>query len=106
MIRAGDLDRRVSIQRATMDEDPTYGERVATWSTVATVAAAVRQASGREFLAADVIASERKTVFIIRWRADVLTTDRVVYLGEPFDIAEVREIGRREGLEIHGVRVA
>lgn len=106
MIRAGDLDRRISIQRATLAEDPTFGEMVATWSTVATVSAAVRQVSGREFLSAEVTAAERRAVFVIRYRADVLTTDRVVYLGHPFDIREVREIGRREGLEIHAEAVA
>lgn len=101
MIRAGDLDRRISLQRSTDETDPVYGEARPVWSTFATVAASVRQVSGREFLAATEQAGERRAVFVIRWRGDVTTTDRVAYLGEPYDIDDVREIGRREGLEIH-----
>lgn len=101
MIRAGDLDRRISVQRATFTIDPEYGEEVPTWETIATVSAAVKQISGREFLAGNAEVNEQRAVFFIRWMPGVTVLDRVVYLGAPFDIDDVREVGRHEGLELH-----
>lgn len=104
-MRPGGLDRRVTLQRATWETDP-YGERIATWHDLATVFAQVRQQSGREFFAAAQIHAEKLVVFLIRWFPDVTVLDRVSYGGTAHDIAEVREIGRRDGMELHTVAAA
>lgn len=107
-MRAGDIDRRIMIQRVTIETSPS-GETIETWNTIATVWAKVEQQSGREFFATAQEVSERKAVFRIRWMPDLTVLDRVVYPpaeGEPptasvYDVAEVRELGRREGIELH-----
>jgi SPP1 family predicted phage head-tail adaptor len=105
MIRAGDLDRRITLRHRAQTTLEPYGEVVDSFQDFATISAAVRQISGREFLSAGAVVAERRAVFTIRYRADVLVTDRVVFAGAPFDIREIREIGRREGLEIHAEAV-
>ena len=102
MIRAGDLDRRIELQRATTTRDPIYNEPIPSWSTIATVWAAVRQTAGREFLAGSSEVGEQRAVFVVRWLAGITARDRVVYAGRIYDLDDVREIGRREGLELHG----
>lgn len=100
MTLASKLDRRIVIERRTAATDD-YGGPHETFAPLATVWAAVKEADGREFLASgSQIVAERKTVFLIRWRA-LETTDRVIYAGRIFDIQSTREIGRRAALEIH-----
>jgi SPP1 family predicted phage head-tail adaptor len=101
------------IQRATIEVSPS-GSPIETWNTIATVWAKVEQQSGREFFATAQEVSERKTVFRMRYMPDLTVLDRVIYpevdLGSPpedppaanvYDISEVRELGRREGIELH-----
>lgn len=107
MIRAGELDRRISVEHRTLVRDPDTNETIATWVQIASVRAAVRQASGREFLAGSAVIGERRAVFVIRWRGDITATDtRVIYGDGTYDLDDVREIGRREGLELHGKAVS
>lgn len=112
-MRAGDLDRRVTVQELIETQDE-FGQPIQSWETVATVWAQVQQQSGREFFAAQQTVSERRTVFRLRWLEGITVTHRVVYPavadGSPppepdgnaiYNINEVRELGRREGLELH-----
>ena len=39
-------------------------------------------------------------MFRLRWRTGIKVTDRVVYDRRHHDIHEVRELGRRDGLEL------
>ncbi len=101
-MRAGGLDRRVTIQRFTETQDP-YGEPILTWSDLATVFAEVRQQGGREYLAAATLIDETRVVFYIRWYPGLTPLDRVIYGGRLHNIKEVREIGRRDGVELHTI---
>lgn len=103
MIPAGPLDRRLQLQRAVEERDPQSGEVVRTFLTHQTVwgsyeALAVREA----FEASNQDAAFVDVRFQIRYRNDVLPggDHRVIYDGRAYDIVGVREIGRREGLEI------
>ena len=40
------------------------------------------------------------TLFTIRYRDDIDATMTIAYEGEEYDIQSIKEIGRREGLEI------
>ena len=101
-MRAGGLYRRVTLRRKTVTYDE-YGGEIVTWNDLATVFAEVRQQSGREFIAAAQVQAERLVVFFIRWFPGLTVLDRVSYAGTLHDIAEVREIGRRDGVELHTV---
>ena len=105
MLAAGRFNRRIDLQRATTAQDET-GQPVETWSTLASVWASWRRASARETLAAAEVAAAVTDVFETRWYsgvADLNPKDRLVYAGRTYDIVEVAEIGRREGLRIAGV---
>jgi hypothetical protein len=41
----------------------------------------------------------------VRWLEGVSVLDRIVYEDRPHNITEVRELGRREGLEIYTTAV-
>jgi len=102
---AGGLDRLVTLQRATWETDP-YGQEIATWHDLATVFAEVRQSGGKEFFAAAQIQASKRVVFFIRWYPGLTVLDRVSYDGTLHNIAEVREISRRDGVELHTVAAA
>lgn len=99
-MRAGDLDRRITIERVTIETSPS-GEPIETWNALATVWAKVDQQGGREFFATVQEVSERKVVFRIRWIEGLTVLDRVVLDGAVHDIEEVRRLGRKEGVELH-----
>lgn len=98
-MKAGRLDRHLMIQRRTIAYDE-YNSPIEVWSVLATAPAQVIQQSGREFLAADQIQAQRRVVFRMRWREDVTVLDRVSYDGLIHNIQDVKELGRREGLEL------
>ena len=101
-MRAGDLDRRITILRYELAGDDGYGNPFETYVPTEEVWAEVKQESGREFFAQATIQSERKVVFRLRWiDPEIRVYDRVLYAGREHDIHEVRELGRKEGLELH-----
>lgn len=105
MIEAGELDRGVTIRRATAIIDPGSGQQIETWVDLATVWASWRRASAREQLAAAEIQAAVTDVFIVRWSATTATItpeDRLVYQGREYNLAEATEIGRREGMLLRG----
>ncbi|MDQ6434387.1 phage head closure protein [Mesorhizobium sp. LHD-90] len=101
MIGAGSFDRRIDVQRPAESRDAGTNAVIVSWSThLASVPASIRRASGREFLDADQVQSERRAVFTIRY-ADVVVTDRVLADdGLTYGISDIREIGRRRFLEL------
>lgn len=101
-MRTGRLDRRVTLQRKSVELDE-YGEEIATWSDLATVFAEARQQGGREYLAAAQLQAETRVVFYVHHFPGLTPLDRVLYAGKLHNIEEVREIGRREGTELHTV---
>jgi SPP1 family predicted phage head-tail adaptor len=99
---AGHLDRRIEIQRATTTTN-AFNEPVPTWGTVATVWARKRDVSDKERQQAGETAAEITTRFQVRFSATLAALnpkDRLVCEARIYDIWGVKEIGRREGLEI------
>lgn len=98
-MRIGPLDRRIRIERATATTDD-FGREVRTWALLSEVWAAVEYGTGAEQrLAMETVADQRRS-FRIRWFEALLPTDRIVYESRAWDILDVAELGRREGLEI------
>ena len=98
-MRAGRLDRRVTIERSIETQDD-YGAPVQTWSVVAVVFAEKRDIRARERFAAEQDIGEETTVFVIRWLDGVTTKHRLRCEGKTYNIEGIAEVGRREGLEI------
>lgn len=93
------MDRQITIQEYTVTGTNDYGEEIKDWVDFATVWAEVKQQSAREVWQAGKV-SETEMMFRIRYRSGINTKMRIVYDGDNFDIGGVREIGRRDGLEI------
>lgn len=101
-MRSGELDRSIVIQARTETLD-SYGEPVYTWAKIHAddilPARIAPQRGGERFTAQQTI-GKFVTTFRIRYRIDVTVLNRIVYDSRNWDIQDVREIGRREGLEI------
>jgi SPP1 family predicted phage head-tail adaptor len=101
-MRAGALDRRIVIERVTITPDEFNGA-TETWATLATVWASKSDVKDGERMRAGSVSSEITTRFRIRYSttvADVSPKDRIQFDGLVFDIVAVKEINRREGIEI------
>lgn len=101
-ISAGRLDRRIVIERATYTQN-AMGEQVPTWAPLATVWAEATPLSDGERIRAAEVSAEISMRFVIRWSPlveDVNPKDRVSYDGRIWNLWGVKEIGRREGLEL------
>lgn len=103
-MRAGRLDRTITIERATETISPSRSVS-AVWTAIASPRAEVLQASTNEFLAGMGEGERTSIVFRIRFLAGITTEDRVTYSGAAYNIREIREIGRRRGLELRCERV-
>lgn len=101
-MRAGLLDRRITIQRKSITQSDS-GEEVVTWATVATVWVQKIENRGEERFAARQFVGHAIRTFRFRWSSvakEVTTEHRIVFDGRAFDITDVREVGRREGIEV------
>jgi len=95
-VRAGALDQRVVIQQPTAATSTQSGAGPVTFSTLATVSAAVTCLSGTERLAAASVASQVTYHVEIRYRSDVTPRMRVQWT--PYT-------GSAKTFEIHAIRV-
>lgn len=102
-MKAGRRDRRITLQRKVVTQNET-GEEVVSWQDVARPvwAEKIENRGSERFAAQQFIGSTVKT-FRILWSvavSEVTVEHRVLFDGREFDISDVREIGRRVGLEI------
>lgn len=101
-LRAGDLDRMITIEQYALTRDAD-NQPIETWTAIATVAASWRRATANERLASAQVTAMVTDIFEIRWAPTVVEADpkcRLVYDGRSYDLTEVTEIGRQEGLLI------
>lgn len=98
-MKAGRLDRRVILQSCTISQEADGGV-IRTYQNVATVWASVTPEKGQENFADDQPIARQSVVFTIRYRAGVEPKGRVQYQGRFYNIRDVQEVGRREGLKI------
>lgn len=101
-MKAGKLDRLILLQRSTSTNDD-LGSVVQSWAPVATLRAQLIQSSTTEFLQGAGTQGEAVAVFRTRWLDGVMVRDRVLHEGIAHDIKEVKELGRRAGLELRCV---
>lgn len=100
-MRAGKLDRRLVIQRKSITYSSS-GAPVESWATLATVWAQARPVRGDERFSTRQLVGSAVMTFHIRYRSDLALSvlDRLSYDGKTWDIADIRELGRRVGTEI------
>ncbi|AWY43856.1 head-tail adaptor protein [Pseudomonas putida] len=86
-MRAGLLRHRITIQEPGLIQDPDTGEMIPGWVTVwEKVAASVEPLSARDLIAAQAVQSEASGRVVIRYRAGVLPTMRILHRGDVYEI--------------------
>lgn len=99
---AGKLDRRIRVLRYGMTRD-AQNAPVEAWAELVKLWASKEDISDGERMRAAQVGASVTTRFRIRYSSVTATIDakdRIVYGGLVYDIAGIKEIGRREGLEI------
>jgi SPP1 family predicted phage head-tail adaptor len=102
---AGELDRRITIQRATLTRND-FNELIETWTDYVTISAKCSDPSTAEKFRAQEVGAEIDMRFTIRWSldvSDVSPRDRVRFDDREYNITGVRNIGRRRWREIVAV---
>lgn len=108
-MRAGNLDRRITLQRKVVTQSST-GQPIETWSSLTGNRwASVRPVDGDERFTAPQYAAKQQVEFRIRWSSDVADftpLDRILYPADSsdptaiYDVLAVHELGRRDGFLI------
>ena len=105
MLDPGKMDRLITLERFGEGSPATnaYGEPSGSWGTLAIVWAERMTISDGERWRAGEVGSRITDRFRIRWSSDVSDldpTDRIAWEGRTYEIHGVKELGRREYLEI------
>jgi SPP1 family predicted phage head-tail adaptor len=104
---AGKLRHRIDFQTLGEVQDPDSGEMVPGWATIwAKVPASVTPLSTRDLIAAQAAQSEASARIVIRYRAGVLPTMRIIHRGEAYDIKGPALPDPDSGLEYLTILVA
>lgn len=102
-MRAGPLDRRVTVQEKVVTQSPAGGE-IEVWSDLYALWMGKRDVRAAERFAAQQVVAEIDTVFTARFAPALLDirpdTHRLVYRGRVYNIHGLTELGRRDGVEI------
>lgn len=102
---AGQLDRRIEIIRVTATADD-WGQQVATETVLATVWSQFIQESAKESFQNGTVAGNITAIFRLRWREGITAGQhRVRFQNRDWNIVECREIGRRQGLDLHATAI-
>jgi SPP1 family predicted phage head-tail adaptor len=85
------LNRRISIERKTLTPDALGGfDEV--WQPLAQPWAHIKPMSGRELIHADKIGASATSRFVIRYNANLIESDRVLYRGVYYNIRSLVNI--------------
>lgn len=99
-MRAGTLDRRITLQVRT-DTMNAVGQPIPAWADwVVNLPAAYEPARGREYFAAQALTVTEPARFRIRYLTGVVPGMRISYDGKIWDVAAVEEMYGREN-EMH-----
>lgn len=107
-MKAGPMDRRITLQSRSVTQDPDYGTDVITWVTFgpARMAAQVQDVlpSKAETQAQGLRQSVRPARVRIRYLAGITSSMRVILHGTPDRTLQITagpaELGRRDGVEL------
>ncbi len=98
-MRAGNLDRVIELQRRSTGLD-LYGTPIDVWTTFATMRAQLLQNAVEDREDARGKTTDAALTFRTRWLEGVTLDNRVVYKGNGFTINQIKENGRRLGLDL------
>lgn len=100
-MRAGRLDRLIDLQKEVVTEHPTTNEEIISYQVYDTnVPAEKVERSGNEAYLQNVRTPLQTVFFKIRYRDDIKLADQVLYEANTYRIIFIKELDRREGLEL------
>lgn len=88
-LEAGKLRHRIKLQAPGISQDPLTGEMVKGWTDVASLWASVEPLSARDFIASQANQSQITARIVIRYRAGIDSTMRIVHRGKIYNIQGV-----------------
>jgi SPP1 family predicted phage head-tail adaptor len=103
-MRAGKLDRSITVETVTTTVDDA-GTPVETWEPLATLRAELLDSAMDEQQGEQGATTRDMLTFQTRYVPGVSVAARILYQGEPYNLLQVREIGRGRGLELKAVRL-
>ena len=103
-MNSGKLDKRILIETPSEGRDD-YGQEVRTWSTFASMWAGIKLNIGKESFETSEKVKERVVDFKIRWRTDLNNEMRILYNSNYYEIEDIVELGREDGLIVRGSRL-
>lgn len=104
----GELDRRITIQRATITYNE-FNEPVEAWVDYVTVWAKRTNASAGESYRAQQVGAQITTRFTVRWSpltGGVTPQDRIDFDGRTYNITATRQVERNRWIEIDAIASA
>lgn len=93
------MDRTIRVERSAETSDE-YGGVTPGWAEAVTVRAQLIEQSTSDYMQGAGEEARRMAVFRTRWIDGIQNADRVVFDGLPYDVEQIKEIGRRRGLEL------
>lgn len=106
-MRAGKLRHRITFEAPGLTQDPATGEELSGWVPVwEKVPASVEPLSARDLIAAQAGQSEASGRMVIRYRAGVLPTMRILHRGDVYNIQGQPMPDPDSGLEYLTILVA
>lgn len=103
-MRAGNLDRQIEIQSQTTEIDG-WGTPFKSWTTFATMRAQMIQIATDNTEVDRGNVSDKLVTFRTRWLDGVTLENQVVYNGQTYFLKNIKELGRRVGLDLICERV-
>ena len=88
-LQAGRFRHRVTIQQPALVQNPVTGEMTKGWENVATVYASVEPLSAKEYIAAQAQQSQITARVVIRYRAGLYATMRILHRDQIYNIEGV-----------------
>jgi SPP1 family predicted phage head-tail adaptor len=99
MKQLGKMDRRLTLKHRVLAASDANGQKIESFTEYAEVWGKKFEVNGREFQQSQTKDAEITTRFEIRYRTDVVATDRIVCGGLDYQLIQPpTEIGRQDGL--------
>ena len=95
MFRPGELDEKIDFFREVRASDGMGGVDITLTEIAGDVWCKVRPLSGKEAERFDKLNADELTLFVTRYRADIIEKDRIDWNGEEYNIRHIPRTSRR-----------
>ncbi len=100
-MRAGKMNRRITVQTRPTPTRNNYGEPEYTWKDTFSLWAAKITKGGGEFFAAQKINAKTEAVYTVRYTDSISTDDRIIDDGATYEILHLNDVdGKKRELQI------